>query len=67
MRNEPLEATIDELRKAGYSPTWQQGRKHFKVRAAGLPAIAVGCSSSDCNAAKQARRTVRRIIAQNRR
>lgn len=61
-----LEATLDELRLAGFTPTYEQGRKHYCVRATGLPPIAVSATPSDGNAYKAARRLVRRIIAQSR-
>ncbi len=64
-RSATLEATLDELRTAGYSPTWEQGRKHIKIHVEGLPPITVSGTSSDANAAKVARRAVRKIMAQN--
>ena len=65
LRSETLVATLEELRKAGFVPTYEHGGKHIKIRAEGLPPITVSASASDCYAAKQARRTVRKIIAQN--
>ncbi len=62
---ENVQATLDELTAAGYvGATWERG-KHIKIRVAGLPPITVSGSPSDRHAANQARRAVRKIIAQN--
>ena len=61
-----LDATLEELRAAGYAPVFAIG-KHWKVKCEGLPPIVGSLTPSDCNADKVARRRVRQIIAQNRR
>lgn len=64
-KNEALEATLSVLRDEGFTPCIILYGKHLKVKCNGLPPIAVSRSASDVNAVRQARRTVRKIIAQN--
>jgi hypothetical protein len=65
-QNEPLEATLDELRKAGFVPVEMHKRGgHWKIKCNGLPPITCSATAGDINAANQARRTTRRILAQN--
>jgi hypothetical protein len=64
-RNEALDATLEELRAAGYAPEVTYGR-HIKVSAKGLPPIIVSVTSSDVHAGAVARRQARKIIAQAR-
>ena len=60
--SEPLEATLAELKAAGFAPVICRG-KHWKVKCDGLPPITVSVSSSDPMAVHMARRTVKKIIA----
>lgn len=62
-RNDPLEATLTELRAAGFKPDVTRERGHWKVKCPGLPLIACSVSPSDINATRQAIRLVRKIIA----
>lgn len=65
-RVETLEVTLAALRTAGYLPTWAySGGGHIKIHASGLPPITVSSTPGDVNAARQASRTVRKIIARN--
>lgn len=67
MRNdESLAVTIAELKAAGYSPVVIRN-KHWKIKCDGLPPITVSVSASDPMAVHMARRTVRKVLAQNRR
>lgn len=64
--DESLEVTLAELRAAGFVPVVTRCR-HWKIKCVGLPPITVSVSASDPYASHAARRTVRKIIVQNRR
>lgn len=60
-----LNATTDELRYAGIAYIVEQGTKHFKIKADGLPLIICSRSPSDHRSEASARSLVRRLIRQN--
>ncbi len=64
--DESLTVTVQELKLAGYVPIVTRS-KHWKIKCDGLPPITVSVSASDPMAVHMARRTVRKIIARNRR
>lgn len=63
----PLDVTVEELMAAGFTPVATCKGKHWKIKCDGLPPITVSITPSCVHASNQARRVVRRIIAQNRR
>jgi len=60
-----LKTTIAELKAAGLDYQVEHGKKHFKVKANGLPLIVCSVSPSDHRSELQARSLVRRLIRQN--
>ena len=60
-----LKATIDELKQAGLAYSVEQGSKHFKIKADGLPLIVCSVSCSDHRGELKARSLVRRLIRKN--
>lgn len=65
-KSEPLDVTIAELKAAGFDPVViRNGGGHWKVKCVGLPPISVSVSAGDVMAVHMARRTVRKILAQN--
>jgi hypothetical protein len=64
--DESLAVTVHELKLAGFVPVVSRS-KHWKIKCDGLPPITVSVSASDPMAVHMARRTVRKIMAQNRR
>ena len=65
--DESLNVTLAELRLAGYTNPVIVRNNHWKIKVDGLPPITVSVTASDPMAVYMARRTVRKIIAQNRR
>ena len=64
--NGPLSATEEELRKAGIIYVVEQGKKHYKVKADGLPLIVCSVSALDRLGEANARSLVKRLIRENR-
>jgi hypothetical protein len=61
---EAVSATLEVLRSAGYQPTFEQTKKHFKVRAPGLPLIVCAGSASDWRSRVSAVTLAKRLIRQ---
>jgi hypothetical protein len=62
--NDGLDATLEELKLHGYVPVVTRDR-HWKVKCPGLPPITISVTANDPMAVRHAKRTVRKIIAQN--
>lgn len=61
----PLNATIEELKRAGLDYRVEHGSKHIKVKVDGLPMIVCSFSCSDHRGENAARTLVRRLIRQS--
>lgn len=60
-----LSVTLEELKRAGITYTVENGSKHLKIKANGLPMIVCSVSCSDRLGEFKARSLVRRLIKQN--